>query len=45
LVAGGYKGFLTVEWEKYWHPEIETAEVALPHELKVLERLSEAHSQ
>ena len=38
LVAGGYKGFLTVEWEKYWHPEIEVAEVALPHELKVLQR-------
>ena len=37
LVAGGYKGFLTVEWEKYWHPEIETAEIALPHELKVLQ--------
>jgi sugar phosphate isomerase/epimerase len=39
LVAGGYKGFLTVEWEKYWHPEIEAAEVALPHELKVLQGL------
>ena len=37
LVAGGYKGYLTVEWEKYWHPEIEGAEVALPHELKVLQ--------
>jgi sugar phosphate isomerase/epimerase len=37
LVAGGYTGYLTVEWEKYWHPEIETAEVALPHELKVLQ--------
>ena len=37
LVAGGYKGFLTVEWEKYWHPEIEVAEIALPHELKVLQ--------
>jgi len=36
LVAGGYTGYLTVEWEKYWHPEIEAAEVALPHELKVL---------
>jgi len=37
LVAGGYTGYLTVEWEKYWHPEIESAEVALPHELKVLQ--------
>jgi sugar phosphate isomerase/epimerase len=39
LVAGGYKGFLTVEWEKYWHPEIEAAEIALPHELKMLQGL------
>jgi sugar phosphate isomerase/epimerase len=37
LVAGGYTGFLTVEWEKYWHPELQVAEVALPHELKVLQ--------
>jgi sugar phosphate isomerase/epimerase len=37
LVAGGYTGFLTVEWEKYWHPELEVAEVALPHELQVLQ--------
>jgi sugar phosphate isomerase/epimerase len=41
LVAGGYKGYLTVEWEKYWHPEIEPAEVALPHELTALQRLVE----
>ena len=41
LVAGGYEGYLTVEWEKYWHPEIEAAEIALPHELKVLQRLVE----
>ena len=36
LVAGGYTGYLSVEWEKYWHPYIEKAEVVLPHELKVL---------
>jgi sugar phosphate isomerase/epimerase len=37
LADGGYKGYLTVEWEKYWHPDIEKAEIALPHELKVLQ--------
>ena len=37
LVAGGYKGYLSVEWEKFWHPDIEAAEIALPHELKVLQ--------
>ena len=36
MVAGGYKGYFSVEWEKYWHPDIESPEIALPHELKVL---------
>jgi sugar phosphate isomerase/epimerase len=36
LAAGGYGGYFSVEWEKYWHPEIEVAEVALPQHLKVL---------
>jgi sugar phosphate isomerase/epimerase len=26
-----YDRFLSFEWEKKWHPEIEDAEVALPH--------------
>ena len=30
LVAGGYDGYLTLEWEKMWHPEIADADVALP---------------
>jgi len=25
-----YDGFISFEWEKYWHPEIEEPEVALP---------------
>jgi len=37
LAAGGYGGYLSVEWEKYWHPEIEKAEIALPQHLKVLQ--------
>ncbi len=37
LVAGGYKGYFSVEWEKYWHPEIEEAEIAFPQHRKVLE--------
>lgn len=27
----GYAGFLSFEWEKKWHPEIEPPEVAIPH--------------
>jgi len=26
-----YRGFLSFEWEKKWHPEIEPPEVAIPH--------------
>jgi sugar phosphate isomerase/epimerase len=37
LVAGGYRGYISVEWEKYWHPEIEEPQIALPQHLKVLE--------
>jgi len=30
LKSGGYDGYLTVEWEKKWHPELPEPEVALP---------------
>jgi len=30
LTQGGYDGYLTLEWEKRWHPEIADAAVALP---------------
>jgi sugar phosphate isomerase/epimerase len=36
LIAGGYQGWISVEWEKHWHPEIEEPELALPQHLKVL---------
>jgi len=26
----GYEGYVSFEWEKYWHPEIEEPEVSLP---------------
>jgi sugar phosphate isomerase/epimerase len=30
LQRGGYDGYLVLEWEKKWHPEIEEPDVALP---------------
>lgn len=36
LSAGGYPGWISVEWERRWHPEIEPPEVALPQHLAVL---------
>ncbi len=31
LVASGFAGFVSFEWEKRWHRSIEEPEVALPH--------------
>jgi len=36
LAAGGYPRWISVEWEKRWHPEIEPPEVALPQHLDLL---------
>jgi sugar phosphate isomerase/epimerase len=36
LVGGGYQGWISVEWEKRWHPEIEEPELALPQHLELL---------
>jgi len=36
LAAGGYQGWISVEWEKRWHGEIEAPEVALPEHLALL---------
>jgi sugar phosphate isomerase/epimerase len=36
LAAGGYPHWISVEWEKRWHPEIAEPEVALPQHLEVL---------
>jgi glucosamine-6-phosphate deaminase len=30
----GYEGWVSFEWEKRWHPEIEDPDVALPHFLR-----------
>ncbi|HEY5356177.1 MAG TPA: sugar phosphate isomerase/epimerase [Streptosporangiaceae bacterium] len=37
LAAGGYPGWISVEWEKRWHAEIEEPEIALPEHLKLLD--------
>ncbi len=36
LADGGYRHWISVEWEKRWHPEIEEPEVALPRHLDLL---------
>jgi hypothetical protein len=42
LAAGGYRNWVSVEWEKRWHPEIEAPEVALPQYRRVLADWMEA---
>ncbi|HEV2124876.1 MAG TPA: sugar phosphate isomerase/epimerase family protein [Chloroflexota bacterium] len=32
----GFTGYVSVDWEKQWHPEIADPEVALPHFVRVL---------
>jgi sugar phosphate isomerase/epimerase len=39
LKKAGYKGYITFEWEKRWHPEIEEPEIALPHFIKYMKAL------
>jgi sugar phosphate isomerase/epimerase len=36
-----YAGFVSFEWEKYWHPEIEEPEVALPDFVNAMKRALE----
>jgi sugar phosphate isomerase/epimerase len=36
LDQGGYQGWISVEWEKRWHPEIEDPELALPQHIELL---------
>jgi fatty-acyl-CoA synthase len=36
LDVGGYPGWVSVEWEKRWHPEIEEPQVALPQHQRQL---------
>jgi sugar phosphate isomerase/epimerase len=39
LHVTGYSGYLALEWEKAWHPELAEPEVALPHAAHYLSEL------
>ena len=36
----GYQGYISFEWEKYWHPEIEEPEIAFPDFMRAMNQLS-----
>jgi len=39
LLANGYQGALSVEWEYAWHPELDPPEIALPAALRTVRQL------
>jgi sugar phosphate isomerase/epimerase len=39
LLANGYEGALSVEWEYAWHPELDPPEIALPSALRTVREL------
>jgi len=39
LLCSGYAGAFSVEWERAWHPELDSAEAALPHVLMAVREL------
>ncbi len=38
LSKGGYRGYYCFEWEKLWHPELESPEIALANYPKVMQQ-------
>ncbi|MCK5733697.1 MAG: sugar phosphate isomerase/epimerase [Candidatus Latescibacteria bacterium] len=45
LKQGDYTGYLTLEWEKKWHPEIEEPEEAFPGYVRFMRGLISTHAQ
>ncbi len=39
VLSRGFKGFVSFEWEKRWHPELAEPEIALPHFMKKIKPL------
>ena len=39
LKNGGYNGYLSLEWEKRWHPEIPGPEIAFPQYIKIMKEM------
>ena len=42
LDRSGYTGYVSVEWEKKWHPEIAEPEIALPQHIQWLRSVADA---
>ena len=44
LQRQGYSGYVSVEWEKKWHPEIAEPEIALPQHIRWLRSVADARA-
>lgn len=42
LLRLAYDGYISFEWEKYWHPEIEEPEIAFPDFIKAMKAVLQA---
>ena len=40
LAAAGYKGYYSFEWERGWHPEIPSCEIAFPHYVEYMRQFN-----
>ncbi|GAC1398511.1 MAG: TIM barrel protein [Ktedonobacteraceae bacterium] len=40
LIQQGYSNYVSVEWEKHWHPELAEPEIALPQHISWLKQFS-----
>lgn len=45
LYTNGYTGYVSVEWEKRWHPEIAEPEIALPQHIEWLRTIEKTLAQ
>jgi sugar phosphate isomerase/epimerase len=44
LARHGYNGYISVEWEKKWHPELAEPEIALPQHIRWLRSVADARA-
>jgi len=42
LEKGGYDGFLSLEWEKRWHPDLPDPEIAFPQYVEYMNKLMDS---
>ena len=39
LISDGYSGYFSLEWEKKWHPELDSIDVALEHYTRLMSQI------